>query len=70
MMFGPDGRLYGGATRSRQIVAYDASGASQVIASDVLVNDLAVNVKGDLYFTDSPGQESLVHSQGRHAAAG
>ena len=30
MMFGPDGRLYGGATRSRQIVAYDASGASQV----------------------------------------
>ncbi len=57
MMFGPDGRLYGGATRSRQIVAYDASGALQVIASDVLVNDLAVNVKGDLYFTDSPAKK-------------
>ena len=26
MMFGPDGRLYTGATRTRQIVAYDASG--------------------------------------------
>ena len=26
MMFGPDGRLYAGATRSRQIVAYDADG--------------------------------------------
>jgi enterochelin esterase-like enzyme len=57
MMFGPDGRLYGGATRSRQIVAYDSSGASQVVASDVLVNDLAINVKGDLYFTDSPAKK-------------
>jgi gluconolactonase len=53
MMFGPDGRLYAGATRTRQIVAYDPSGSSQVIAADVTVNDLALNVKGDLYFTDS-----------------
>ena len=30
MMFGPDGRLYAGATRSRQIVAYDAAGQDQV----------------------------------------
>jgi gluconolactonase len=53
MMFGPDGRLYAGATRSKQIVAYDPAGSSQVIAADVTVNDLAVNVKGDMYFTDS-----------------
>jgi gluconolactonase len=53
MMFGPDGRLYAGATRSKQIVAYDASGKAQVLAEDVATNDLAVNVKGDLYFTDS-----------------
>ena len=53
MMFGPDGRLYAGATRSRQIVAYDVTGKPQSIADDVMVNDLAVNVKGDLYFTDS-----------------
>ena len=53
MMFGPDGRLYAGATRSRQIVAYDMNGKTEVIATDVAVNDLAVNVKGDLYFTDS-----------------
>ena len=26
MMFGPDGRLYVGATRTKQIVAYDAVG--------------------------------------------
>jgi sugar lactone lactonase YvrE/enterochelin esterase-like enzyme len=53
MMFGPDGRLYVGATRTKQIVAYDASGTPQVLAEDAAVNDLAVNVKGDLYFTDS-----------------
>jgi sugar lactone lactonase YvrE/predicted alpha/beta superfamily hydrolase len=54
MMFGPDGRLYVGATATKQIVAYDPSGAMQVLAENVSVNDLAVNVKGDLYFTDSP----------------
>jgi len=53
MMFGPDGRLYAGATRIKQIVAYDASGKTELIAEDVTVNDLAIDVKGDLYFTDS-----------------
>ena len=57
MMFGPDGRLYVGATSTRQIVAYDASGKAEVLAEDVATNDLAVNVKGDLYFTDSPGRK-------------
>jgi gluconolactonase len=53
MMFGPDGRLYVGATRTKQIVAYDASGQMEVLAENAAVNDLAVNVKGDLYFTDT-----------------
>jgi gluconolactonase len=57
MMFGPDGRLYGGATRSKQIVAYDTAGATTLIAENVTVNDLAVNVKGDIYFTDSPAKK-------------
>ena len=57
MMFGPDGRLYAGATRSRQIVAYDAAVKTQLVAEDVAVNDLAINVKGDLYFTDSAGKK-------------
>ena len=57
MMFGPDGRLYAGATRSRQIVAYDTSAKTEVVADDVAVNDLAVNVKGNLYFTDSAGKK-------------
>jgi sugar lactone lactonase YvrE/enterochelin esterase-like enzyme len=57
MMFGPDGRLYAGATRTRQIVAYDTTGAMEVIASDVPSNDLAVNVKGDMYVTDTAAKK-------------
>ena len=57
MMFGPDGRLYAGATRSKQIVAYDSAGTSALIAEDVAVNDLAINVKGDLYYTDSAAKK-------------
>jgi sugar lactone lactonase YvrE len=57
MMFGPDGRLYAGATRTRQIVAYDASGAMQVVAGDLPSNDLAINVKGDMYVTDSAAKK-------------
>lgn len=53
LMFGPDGRLYAGLTRTRQIVAYDASGKADVLAEELPSNDLAVNVKGDLYVTDS-----------------
>jgi gluconolactonase len=57
MMFGPDGRLYVGATRTRQIVAYGESGGTpEVLAEDVATNDLAVNATGDLYFTDTPGK--------------
>jgi gluconolactonase len=57
MMFGPDGRLYTGATRTRQIVAYDPTGTAQVLTEDMPVNDLAVNVKGDLYFTDTANKK-------------
>jgi sugar lactone lactonase YvrE/predicted esterase len=57
LMFGPDGRLYAGLTRSRQIVAYDASGKAEVLAEDMPSNDLAVNVRGDLYFTDSANKQ-------------
>jgi sugar lactone lactonase YvrE len=57
MMFGPDGRLYVGATATRQIVAYDGAGQKEVVAGDALVNDLAVTPRGDIYFTDSPGRK-------------
>jgi len=57
LMFGPDGRLYAGLTRSRQIVAYDAAGKVEVLAEEMPSNDLAVNAKGDLYFTDSANKK-------------
>jgi gluconolactonase len=57
LMFGPDARLYAGLTRTRQIVAYDASGKLEVLAEDLPSNDLAVNVKGDLYVTDSANKK-------------
>jgi gluconolactonase len=57
LMFGPDERLYAGLTRTRQIVAYDASGKPEVLAEDLPSNDLAVNVKGDLYVTDSANKK-------------
>src|SRR5688500_18708999 len=53
MMFGPDGRLYAGATRTRQLVAYDGAGKVEILAETAPINDLAVNVKGDIYYTDS-----------------
>jgi gluconolactonase len=57
LMFGPDGRLYAGLTRSRQIAAFDASGKVQVLAENMPSNDLAVNAKGDLYFTDTANKK-------------
>jgi sugar lactone lactonase YvrE/enterochelin esterase-like enzyme len=57
LMFGPDGRLYAGATRTRQIVAYDPAGKLEVLAEDAPSNDLAVNVKGDLYYSDSASKK-------------
>ncbi|MDQ3212115.1 MAG: SMP-30/gluconolactonase/LRE family protein [Acidobacteriota bacterium] len=57
MMFGPDGRLYTGANRTKQMVAYGEDGKTEILAEDVSVNDLAVNANGDLYFTDSPGKK-------------
>ena len=57
LMFGPDGRLYAGLTRSKQLVAYSESGVPQVLAEDVPSNDLAVNARGDLYFTDSANKK-------------
>jgi gluconolactonase len=56
MMFGPDGKLYTGATRTRQIVAYDADAKMTVVAENALVNDLAINAKGDIYYSDSPAK--------------
>ena len=56
MMFGPDGRLYTGATDAADR-GLRSRGKAQVLAEDMPVNDLAVNVKGDLYFTDTANKK-------------
>jgi sugar lactone lactonase YvrE len=51
-MCGPDGRLYACQNGRHRIVAYDKAGKESLIADEVSSNDLAVNAKGEIYFTD------------------
>jgi gluconolactonase len=52
LRFGPDGRLYACAGRRRQIVAYDESAKSSVIAEGLDSNDLAIDHRGNIFVTD------------------
>jgi gluconolactonase len=58
LKFGPDGTLYACANSKKQIIAYDAEGKAKVVAEEVNSNDLTVNNKGDIYFTD-PGNRLI-----------
>ena len=51
-MFGPDGRLYACQNGRKRIVAYAADGAESVIADDVNSNDIVLNQRGEIYFSD------------------
>src|SRR6185295_15439384 len=42
MKFGPDGRLYACHNKEKRIIAIDASGAVEVLATDIGCNDLVV----------------------------
>ena len=62
---GPDGRIYGCRSGDRKIVAYDPDGSMQVIAEGVDSNDLVINSKGEIYFTDPPkGQVWFINARG------
>ena len=52
LMFGADGRLYACQNGRKRIVAYAKDGTETVIADGVTSNDLAVNPKGEIWFTD------------------
>lgn len=54
LMFGPDGRLYACQNGRKRIVSYGEDGSEKVLAEDVTSNDVAVNSRGDVYFTDPP----------------
>ncbi len=65
LTFGPDGQLYASAPRSGEISAYDPSGKARIAARGVSAIDLAMNVKGDLYFTDGAGRVWLLPKGGK-----
>jgi len=52
--FGPDGRLYAVATRTQQVLVYDANGQPSVLADGIAGNDLVVAHNGNVYVTQ-PG---------------
>ncbi|MBM3783446.1 MAG: gluconolactonase [Acidobacteria bacterium] len=52
LMFGPDGRLYACQNGRKRIVAYTMDGREAVIAAEVESNDLCINAKGEIWFTD------------------
>jgi gluconolactonase len=54
LMFGPDGRLYAAQNGRKRIVAYAPDGKETVLAEGVDSNDLAVNRRGEVYFSDPP----------------
>ena len=57
LMFGPDGRLYACQNGRKRIVAYTPEGAESVLAEGVDSNDLAINSKGEIYFSDPPHKQ-------------
>ena len=57
LMFGPDGRLYACQNGRKRIVAFAPDGTESVIADGVTSNDLAVNPRGEIYFTDPPNKQ-------------
>lgn len=56
LMFGPDGRLYACQNGRKRIVAWSMDGKESVIAEGVNSNDLAINPRGEMYFTDPQNQ--------------
>ena len=52
LMFGPDGRLYACQNGRKRIVAFAPDGKESIIAEGVNSNDLAINARGEIYFTD------------------
>lgn len=57
LMFGPDGRLYACQNGRKRIVAYAPDGTESVLAEDVNSNDLAINNRGEIYFSDPPHKQ-------------
>ncbi len=56
-MFGPDGKIYVCQNGKKRIAAFDVTGQETVITEEVGSNDIVVNHKGEIYFTDPPTKQ-------------
>lgn len=66
LMFGSDGRLYAAQNDRKRIVAYSPDGKERVIAEGVQANDLAINIRGEIYFTDAANKQVwFINAQGQ-----
>jgi len=65
MKFGPDGRLYACVNKDKKLVAYDKDGKEEVLATDVGVNDLVVDSKGRVYFTETGKKQITLWEAGK-----
>jgi gluconolactonase len=57
LMLGPDGRLYACQNGRQRIVAYAPDGTETVVAEGVGSNDLAVDARGEIWFTSPAAKE-------------
>ncbi len=63
---GADGRLYASQPTQKRIVSYGPAGDEKVVAQNVVADDLAVTLKGGVYFVDSAHKTvSLVDAAGK-----
>lgn len=58
MMFGPDGRLYACQNSAQRVVAWSLDGKEEVIAGGMKSNDIAINAKGEFWFSE-PGTKRV-----------
>ena len=64
LMFGADGRLYACQNKKRQIIAIHPDGREDVLATDVGSNDLVVNAKNEIWWTE-PAQHKIWYTDGK-----
>ena len=64
LMFGSDGRLYGCQGKKRQIIAIRPDGSEDVLATDVGSNDLVVNARNEIWWTE-PAQHKIWFTDGK-----
>lgn len=64
LMFGGDGRLYACQGKKRQIIAINPDGSETVLATDVGSNDLVVNTKNEVWWTE-PAQHKIWYTDGK-----